>query len=936
MMAGQQLVVGRDPAASLQLQDEMSSRRHFMIVAKGQLFGLKDLASANGTLVNGRRMNNAHRLEFGDMIQVGETLLSWLPDEETEKKGGLIGHTIGGYRIDLRLGRGAMGTVFRAIQVSLGRTVALKVLSPELTKDPKFCDMFLKEARAAGGLNHSNIIQVYDVGDDGGQYFFSMEFAGKGSVLEELGKQKTLPLPRAIKVVRDACAALDYAERKGLVHRDIKPDNLMVTEDGTVKLGDLGLAMSTHELSAEQDGVFGTPHYIAPEQAMGKPIDHRADIYALGASFYRMLAGRTLFEGATVKEILKQQVREPHKPINTYMHDCPAGISTIIDRMLRKNPAERYQHASDVAADLANFEAQAARKGAAVASALGNRAAGLPADQSQQIAAALRTRNLVLAVIAATGAIAALAVVLWMFVFNAPGDNGAGNRASAMSANATSPAASAPSAETLQANEKLNAALVLANEDVNKEDPGRLDYEKAIKRLNDALASFSLASQEAKDKLTGRKRDLEVQLRRKNQDSENVRGEWEAARQEAAAQAEEFRFKAGAETLGAFVKKFETEPNADVRQIAKAAGDYMRGESADGGYPEECGKKMRTFQSDTEREERRAGGLNEAQRLAAMKALLAKVRAKQADCDDDVYKKRLETMAKDLDGKVTILQAEADRALRGILDEAFVRCGAALDGTLRTIGEQVACGHFSNAEKLLADFEESDPAYKVHRGHERFTPLREDISRRRSQSALIVAALATLRDAIPKPAELMALLKTAPWPAACTDDLGGPQAVIAIQFDGKAIDSAWKLSRVTTQILPAWTATDLANEPRRKAFAAAMAHLLANDRNFGPALLKAPAGQVAPAAVGVFALLTEMGCYTEAFPFIELAYRHDPDDPALPIKESALPVIKEYMGWGLLGKIRVAVEAGNEEEQNKLISTLNSQFADTRAFKGRK
>ncbi|MHC4840389.1 MAG: protein kinase domain-containing protein, partial [Planctomycetota bacterium] len=466
---GRPLVAGRDSSVDLQLSDNMSSRKHFKIANKGEQWGLIDLKSANGTLVNGKKSDGAVRLQIGDSIQVGETLISFLADEK-EDRSGLIGQQIGGYRIEERLGRGAMGTVYKATQLSLNRTIALKVLSPDLVKDEKFCQMFVKEARAAGGLNHPNIVQVYDVGDEAGQYFFSMEYAQKGSVLEEMGKGGALDMPRALEVIKQTCAALDYAERKGLVHRDIKPDNLMVMEDGAVKLGDLGLAMSGQELESEQEGVFGTPHYIAPEQAMGKPIDHRADIYALGATFYRMVSGRTLYTGTTVKEILKKQVREPHEPITEHVPDCPQAISNVIDRMLAKEPAERYQHGSDILNDIANYEALSSRQSGVMSTAFGQRPTGITAHQSQQIAEMNAKRNLIVALAAAVFAVAAAGVSLYVFVFS---DDGPRHNNSVAEANNTSSSNNPPAnnsgdntpsipPEVKRANEQLNTALIQA------------------------------------------------------------------------------------------------------------------------------------------------------------------------------------------------------------------------------------------------------------------------------------------------------------------------------------------------------------------------------------------------------------------------------------------------------------------------------------------
>jgi serine/threonine protein kinase len=364
-----QVVVGRDTGLSFSLSDQMCSRRHCGIGEIKNQWLIKDLKSVNGTLVNGHSIapGQAIKLELGSSVNVGDTLISFLPSSTDGEEDPLIGVNLGGYRIDRRIGRGAMGVVYRAHQMSLGRDVALKILSGDLAHDEKFAGMFVKEARAAAALNHPNILQVYDVATADGQLYIAMEFAASGSVLDELRTRGTIELDRSLSIIEDTLRALVYAEKKGLVHRDIKPDNLMITGDGQVKLGDLGLAASTAELAQVQTGVFGTPHYIAPEQAQGKPVDHRADLYALGASWYRMLTGNTLFQGASVRDILKAQVRDAHVPLRQVLPDAPAAVSAIMDRMLAKEPAERYQSATEVLHDIASFKTNRHSSAAAIA-----------------------------------------------------------------------------------------------------------------------------------------------------------------------------------------------------------------------------------------------------------------------------------------------------------------------------------------------------------------------------------------------------------------------------------------------------------------------------------------------------------------------------------------------------------------------------------------
>src|SRR5688572_10425450 len=274
-------VVGREnDKAAFQLNDPMASRAHFQISSLNGTFRIRDMKSRNGTKLNDEKLppEGDAEVKIGDKIQVGETIFSFLSDEKEESAaGGLIGKTIGGYKLLQRVGRGGMGTVYKAEQMSLNRVVALKVLSAKLLSDPLFVEKFVAEAKAAGGLTHPNIVQVIDVGSDRGIYYFSMEFLDNGSVGDVATKEGKVPWARALEMMTDAARGLIFAEKRGIVHRDIKPDNLMLTSEGAVKIGDLGLAKKAEDLGGEGGQIFGTPHFIAPEQAQGKPVDNRAD-----------------------------------------------------------------------------------------------------------------------------------------------------------------------------------------------------------------------------------------------------------------------------------------------------------------------------------------------------------------------------------------------------------------------------------------------------------------------------------------------------------------------------------------------------------------------------------------------------------------------------------------------------------------------------------
>ena len=351
---GRVYVFGRDPKCVLSFPDQLTSRQHFTVRASKGRYYLRDLNSSNGTYVNGEPVRKTVELKLGDQIEAGETLLSLLSDDERRTEGGLVGQVIAGYEVLERVGRGGMGTVYRARQLSLDRIVAFKVLSPSLAWDEEFIERFMDEARASARLVHPNIVRALDVGKAEGIYYFVMEYMPGGSVEDQIEREGRIAPDRAVGILVDVARGLSYAEEQGVVHRDIKPENLMFDEEGTVKIVDLGIAGQVRGRRGfeQTEGVFGSPHYIAPEQAAGERIDHRADIYGLGASAYRMLSGRTLFTGASQAEIMAKHVNEEPEPLWKVAPWVPRGLCKVVMKMVGKDPDERYQSAREVIAAL--------------------------------------------------------------------------------------------------------------------------------------------------------------------------------------------------------------------------------------------------------------------------------------------------------------------------------------------------------------------------------------------------------------------------------------------------------------------------------------------------------------------------------------------------------------------------------------------------------
>jgi serine/threonine-protein kinase len=251
--------------------------------------------------------------------------------------------TFGRYETLDKLGEGAMGVVYRARDRSLGRVVALKMLSAELSGEEELLQRFQREAEAVGRLSHPNIVTVYDVGDAEGQLYMAMELL-EGDDLRSLIERKVhIPLADRVRILQKICEGVAYAHSRGVVHRDVKPANILVTCDGRVKLLDFGLArVATRSTITRQGVILGTPDYMAPEQAMGKGTDRRSDAFSAGAVFYEFLSGSKPFKGKTLHGVLYQIISEDPDPLLTLNPDLPAQLASLVHGMLRKDPEKRY------------------------------------------------------------------------------------------------------------------------------------------------------------------------------------------------------------------------------------------------------------------------------------------------------------------------------------------------------------------------------------------------------------------------------------------------------------------------------------------------------------------------------------------------------------------------------------------------------------------
>jgi len=263
----------------------------------------------------------------------------------------MIGQSIGRYHVLEKLGEGGMATVYRALDTRLDRDVALKVIQSIRRQSPEFLKRFEREAKALAQLAHPNIVSIHDYGEQDGMPYLVMEYTPGGTLKQSLGEP--MPWPQACRLLAPIARALHYAHQQKIIHRDIKPSNILITASGDPKLSDFGIAKileaeKTWDLTGTGVGI-GTPEYMAPEQGMGKAVDHRADIYALGIVFFELVTGKTPFKADTPLAVLLKQVNDPLPRPREFVKDLPKAVEQVIFRSLAKNPADRFQSMGDFA-----------------------------------------------------------------------------------------------------------------------------------------------------------------------------------------------------------------------------------------------------------------------------------------------------------------------------------------------------------------------------------------------------------------------------------------------------------------------------------------------------------------------------------------------------------------------------------------------------------
>lgn len=262
----------------------------------------------------------------------------------------LVGKEISGCEILTKVAEGGMGAVFKARHKALNRIVCVKILSPSLANDKKAVTLFLTEARAIAELDHPNIVNVYNVGKEQGYYFIVMSFVEGQTLSAMLKKERVLPISRVLDLFDGVLKGLSVAHEKGIIHRDIKPSNILITPEGHPKIVDFGIAkkVDKEKGSTKTTELAGTAYFIAPEQALGKDIDTRSDLYSVGASMYYVLTGHFPYNGKNTIEIIQKHINEPVPDPSKLRPDLPGWLSLAIQKLMAKNPDDRFQTAKEV------------------------------------------------------------------------------------------------------------------------------------------------------------------------------------------------------------------------------------------------------------------------------------------------------------------------------------------------------------------------------------------------------------------------------------------------------------------------------------------------------------------------------------------------------------------------------------------------------------
>ena len=523
------------------------------------------------------------------------------PGSAPQKADPLLGQKLGEFEITEVLGRGGMGAVYKARQVSLDRFVALKMIrTPDV--DASFVSRFGREARAAAAVNHPNIIEIYAVGRQGEYQFIAMEYVGGGSLSSLVRQEGRVPPERALGLMKQTTAALAKAHAAGILHRDIKPQNILLTGDGLVKLADFGLAKRAEgDVAATIEGtVVGTMLYMAPEVAAGKPADVRADLYSLGATFYHVLAGQPPFQGTSVTQLALLHNQAPVPPLQESAPDAPPALCRVIHRLLRKEPGGRYQNAEELLKALDAVEKGLAAEDSATVEASALRGSALERREAKR-----QQRRKTALLVSVGGAAAVLLLVIGLMLAGG-GKGGTADRA-VLAATTGTPAAArtpvAPLSSTPRTAKVPTPGGVSTRSRVEAKPPAwEKDLKAAEEKAKAAVAAqrFGEAVKEY-GALADRYGDVGLRLD-VQQRIEAVRKEADAAYRKVEEQARQLAgqkaYARACDALGKAIEQFGTEDEVSrartlLAEIKAAEEQEKRAASADSTKPPDAEAKAK-------------------------------------------------------------------------------------------------------------------------------------------------------------------------------------------------------------------------------------------------------------------------------------------------------------------------------------------------------
>ena len=275
---------------------------------------------------------------------------------------------IGRYQVLEDIATGGQGAVYKAIDPLIDRIVAIKVLKPELTSDGSYLERFYREAALAAQIDHPNVVKIHDMGEDDGRHFIVMEYLPR-TLADLIPHDKGLSIDRVLELGGQIAQGLAAAHERGITHRDVKPQNVLITQDGDAKVTDFGIARAEALSTMTATGmIMGTPHYMSPEQAQGNRADVRSDVYSLGCVMYQMLAGEVPFQGTTPMVVLRRHIDEQPRPIRELRRDVPGELAGVVERAMEKDPDDRYQSAGDLAEAIRSVAAGSGRQARAARS----------------------------------------------------------------------------------------------------------------------------------------------------------------------------------------------------------------------------------------------------------------------------------------------------------------------------------------------------------------------------------------------------------------------------------------------------------------------------------------------------------------------------------------------------------------------------------------